>query len=63
MFEQHLFADGTPVKLPALTRKLSATPGGTRWLGPTLGEHTDEVLQALGYTSDEVATFRRDGVI
>ena len=63
MFEQHQFADGTPVKLPAVTPKLSATPGGTRWLGPALGEHTDEVLQALGYTSDEVAIFRRDGVI
>ena len=30
---------------------------------PTLGEHTDEVLSALGYSADELAALRRDGVI
>jgi formyl-CoA transferase len=34
MFEQHTFKDGTPIKLPAITPKLSATPGETKWLGP-----------------------------
>ncbi|MES3023866.1 MAG: CaiB/BaiF CoA-transferase family protein [Pseudomonadota bacterium] len=63
MFEQHQFADGTPVKMPAVTPKLSATPGGTRWLGPTLGQHTDEVLEELGYTADEIAAMRREGVL
>ena len=63
MFEQHHFADGTPVKLPAITPKLSATPGATRWLGPALGAHSDQVLAALGYSADEVAALRRDGVI
>jgi len=24
--------------------KMAQTPGGTRWLGPGLGEHTGEVL-------------------
>ena len=63
MFEQHQFADGTPVKMPAITPKLSATPGVTRWLGPTLGEHTDAVLLELGYSSEEIAILRRDGVV
>jgi crotonobetainyl-CoA:carnitine CoA-transferase CaiB-like acyl-CoA transferase len=63
MFEQHQFADGTPVKMPAITPKLSATPGATRWLGPALGEHTDAVLLELGYTSEEIAVLRRDGVV
>jgi crotonobetainyl-CoA:carnitine CoA-transferase CaiB-like acyl-CoA transferase len=63
MFEQHHFADGTPVKMPAVTPKLSATPGTTRWLGPTLGQHTDDVLDELGYTADEIAAMRRDGVL
>ncbi|MBS0308464.1 MAG: CoA transferase, partial [Proteobacteria bacterium] len=40
MFEQHTFKDGTPIKLPAISPKLSATPGQTRWLGPALGEHS-----------------------
>ena len=37
--------DGTPIKLPAITPKLSATPGATKWLGPDLGEHNNEVLR------------------
>ncbi|MFA7670507.1 MAG: CoA transferase, partial [Burkholderiaceae bacterium] len=28
--------------------RLSSTPGGFRRPAPTLGEHTDEVLQELG---------------
>ncbi len=63
MFEQHLFRDGTPVKLPAVTPKLSETPGGTRWIGPALGEHTDEVLAGLGYSADEIGELRRSGAL
>ena len=63
MFEQHLFTDGTPIKLPAVTPKLSETPGGTRWIGPALGEHTDEVLAALGYSAEQIAALREDGVL
>ena len=63
MFEQHAFADGTPIKLPAITPKMSATPGETKWLGPTLGEHNAEILGALGYDANEIEQMRRDGVI
>jgi formyl-CoA transferase len=63
MFEQHHFADGTPVKLPAITPKMSVTPGQTRWMGPALGEHNQEVLQGLGYDESAIAQLRRDGVI
>ncbi|MES2025684.1 MAG: CaiB/BaiF CoA-transferase family protein [Pseudomonadota bacterium] len=63
MFEQHAFADGTPIKLPAITPKLSETPGETKWLGPTLGEHTDDVLRTLGYDDAGIAELRRDGVV
>ncbi|WP_432383012.1 CaiB/BaiF CoA transferase family protein [Duganella sp. P38] len=63
MFEQHQFADGTPVKLPAISPKLSATPGRTKWLGPTLGQHNDEVLQALGYSAEAIAAMRQQGVL
>ena len=63
MFEQHAFKDGTPIKLPAITPKLSATPGETKWLGPTLGEHNDEVLHRLGYDDAAIAQLKIDGVI
>jgi crotonobetainyl-CoA:carnitine CoA-transferase CaiB-like acyl-CoA transferase len=63
MFEQHTFGDGTPIKMPAITPKLSETPGETKWLGPGLGEHSDEVLRGLGYDDTQIAQLRRDKVI
>ena len=63
MFEQHQFKDGSSIKLPAVTPKLSETPGSTRWIGPELGEHTDEVLKTLGYSEQEIAEFRHAGVL
>ncbi len=63
MIERHRLPDGSDLAVPAVTPKLSATPGATRWLGPRLGEHTDEVLAALGYDESEIAALREDGVI
>ena len=63
MFEQHHFSDGTPVKLPAISPKLSATPGKTQWLGPALGQHNDEVLASLGYDAAAIARLKAGGVV
>lgn len=63
MIEQHRLADGTLIKLPAVTPKLSATPGGTQWLGPRLGEHTREVLGTLGVSGDEMDALFEQGVL
>jgi formyl-CoA transferase len=63
MIEQAVLPDGTPMKVPAIVPKLSATPGETRWLGPRLGEHTDEVLRTLGYDAAAIEALRADGVI
>ena len=63
MFEQHTLADGTPLKVPAIVPKLSQTPGTTRWLGPALGQHTDEVLESIGVGPEEIERLRREGAI
>jgi len=63
MFEQHAFKDGAPIKLPAISPKLSATPGVTKWLGPALGEHNDAVLHELGYSAEDIAKLRAERVI
>lgn len=63
MIEQHHFANGQPVKLPAVVPKLSETPGGTRWIGPSLGEHTEEVLKSLGYDSAAIDKLAQTGAI
>jgi crotonobetainyl-CoA:carnitine CoA-transferase CaiB-like acyl-CoA transferase len=63
MLEQHRLPDGTPVKLPGIVPRLSDDPGGTRWLGPALGEHTDEVLTRIGYDAAQIAALRGAGAV
>ena len=63
MIEQWKLPDGKPMKIPAVVPKLSETPGGTRWLGPKLGEHTAEVLGHLGYSEEEQRMLRERGII
>jgi crotonobetainyl-CoA:carnitine CoA-transferase CaiB-like acyl-CoA transferase len=63
MFEQHVFEDGSTVKLPAISPKMSVTPGQTHWMGPQLGEHNDAVLHSLGFDDAEIAKMRRNKII
>ena len=51
------------VLLPGVVPKLSETPGGTRWIGPRLGEHTDEVLRAAGFGDADIAGLRQRGAV
>jgi formyl-CoA transferase len=62
MIEHHKLGD-QDLLLPGIVPKLSRTPGATRWIGPRLGEHTSEVLAALGYTDDEIDDLKKRGVI
>ena len=63
ILESAQLPDGKGFRIPGVVPRLSRTPGGTRWIGPRLGEHTDTVLGALGYTPPAIAGLRLDGVI
>lgn len=55
--------DGTQVKMPGIVPKLSDTPGQVRWQGPTLGQHTAEVLAELGLDASAIARLQAEGVV
>ncbi|MDS1141642.1 CoA transferase [Pusillimonas sp. SM2304] len=55
--------DGTPIKLPGIVPKLSATPGEVRSAAPALGQHTDEVLADLGIDESTRQAWRKRGII
>jgi crotonobetainyl-CoA:carnitine CoA-transferase CaiB-like acyl-CoA transferase len=63
LFEE-VQVNGQPLTIPAMMPFLSATPGRTDWPGPELGAHNAEVLEGLlGYSAEELAAFRDNGVI
>jgi crotonobetainyl-CoA:carnitine CoA-transferase CaiB-like acyl-CoA transferase len=52
------------VRLLGLPVKLSRTPGDpTRAPGPALGEHTDELLAAAGYSDGEISHLYEQGAV
>ena len=55
--------DGTKLKVPGVVPKLSETPGDVGWVGPQLGEHTQSVLEGIGYSSADIASLRERKVI
>ena len=60
-----LEAPGVPegkVKQPGIPLHLSETPGAVRHVGSVTGQHTDEVLAALGYPADLIAELKARGV-
>jgi formyl-CoA transferase len=63
MFQQVELPDGQPMTLPGIVPKLSATPGRTKWIGPTLGQHTQEVLDSIGVTPEQLARLRASGLV
>jgi crotonobetainyl-CoA:carnitine CoA-transferase CaiB-like acyl-CoA transferase len=43
--------------------KLSETKGSIRRVPPALGQHTDEILRAAGFSDSEIAALRADGTV
>ena len=53
-----------PLRMQNVWFRLSRTPGGIRFAGRRLGQDTDAVLtERLGYTPEQVAALRKDGVV
>ena len=63
MIEPTVLPDGQPVDLPGIVPRLGATPGETRWIGPSLGAHTEEVLGTLGIAGAALAALKEEGVV
>ncbi|MGM0688170.1 MAG: CaiB/BaiF CoA transferase family protein [Bacillota bacterium] len=51
------------IKLTGVPVKLSMTPGEVTAAPPTLGQHTDQVLEEIGYSGSDIRGFREKGVI
>ena len=51
------------MRVQGLPAALSRTPGAIRRAAPVHGEHTDEILAEFGYSREEIAALRRDGVV
>jgi crotonobetainyl-CoA:carnitine CoA-transferase CaiB-like acyl-CoA transferase len=73
MDDEHIQARGVLVEAPDdemgsvlmhnVIPRLSGTPGRIRRPAPTLGQHTREMLLAIGYSAEQIAALATDGVI
>ena len=72
--DPHIAAKGLfqPVEYPGLDIpaplmktpvELSETPGEIRTRPPTLGEHTDQLMEELGYSAEEISALREKRVV
>lgn len=51
------------IRVPGVVPKLSKTAGSVRSVGPTLGQHNEEVYGALGLSEKDIARLGEEGVV
>jgi crotonobetainyl-CoA:carnitine CoA-transferase CaiB-like acyl-CoA transferase len=61
--EMKFSGSGKPVPIANTPVHLSATSSALRRSAPALGEHTAEVLFELGYTTEEIDSFRKANIV
>lgn len=62
MIETIYMKDGSALHVPGITPKLSRTPGSIKSLAPEVGEQTDQILQELGLSSQQIAALKDKGI-
>ena len=63
LFEE-VDVNGKKLKIPAMTPKLSETPGRTEWPGPEVGAFNNEIYgDLLGLSADEIAELKAQGIV
>ena len=62
---QSLDYPGLPAPAPVgrIPITMSRTEGGVHMRAPLLGEHTDRILQSLGYNAESIAGLRSRGIV
>ncbi|MEM4412686.1 MAG: CaiB/BaiF CoA-transferase family protein [Candidatus Caldarchaeum sp.] len=64
LFEEVTILDGEPLKIPRILPFLSETPGFTKWIGPPIGAHNEEIFKGLlGLSDEELNSLHEEGVI
>lgn len=63
MIAKAMLPDGRTLSIPGVVPKLSVTPGATDWLGPPLGADNHRVFSELGYSNEQIESFRKNAVI
>lgn len=51
------------IKLVATPIKFRQNPASVRTPAPNIGQHTEEILSEIGYTWEDIAQFKEQGII
>jgi formyl-CoA transferase len=54
--------DGSALQVPGIIPKLSRTPGSIKTLAPEVGEQTDQILQEIGLSGQQIAALKEKGI-
>jgi crotonobetainyl-CoA:carnitine CoA-transferase CaiB-like acyl-CoA transferase len=55
--------EGTTTTFPATPADFAGTPWSPRWMAPSRGQHSDEMLGELGKSDSDIAALRAGGAV